>query len=84
MKDSPRTSPKSALRQAKGIFKARGHYKVLAEEKPTSSKKTDRNDLPEHIRNTIHKQQQAQTERESAGRALPKAKYFPGGKVSPK
>ena len=80
----PGTHPKKALREAKDIAKLRETYRVIAEDKSTTNKKTPWKSLPEHVKATIKKKKDAEAEREKAGRKLATPKVVSGGSVSPK
>ena len=80
----PGTHPKAAIREAKALARIRDTYRVSAEEKITSNKKTKWETIPEHIQATIRKQKLAEEERRKAGRELATVKIVSGGGVSPR
>ena len=79
MKESPGTSKQKALRHAKDISKQRGRYKVTSSEKPSTSCRTDFDDLPPHVQRNIVRVNKAAAERKAAGRSLPSKNVVQGG-----
>lgn len=81
---SPGTTPRRALREARDIAARRGTYRVMAEDKVSREERGARAPVPEHVRATIAKQNAAAEERAAHGRSLPTAVIVSGGAVSPK
>ena len=86
LQENPYMHPQKAFNKAKKLAKRQQNsastYRPRANDKKESGGKYVKKQIPEHIKATMEKQKKAEEERGRAGRALPRARFYSGGRAS--